>query len=122
MAAIVANNTLPFSVIFNPASVIGTLVTVCCIFFILVYFSLGTLVAENLSESSELTIGFIILITFVSMEIYNILLSFMTGSTYYPTNPAYYGNFWFCRGLNFLLAAISTVIVAYITRKDLENL
>lgn len=120
MVGIVAYQTLPFAAVFNVGTLFGNLVVVALVFFLLTY-ALHSVIDTKI-KSSTAVVALIAFMIFASIEVFNIILSLLTHSTYYPSNPTYYSNFWLSRGINLVLSFAATGIVAYITKADLNKL
>jgi hypothetical protein len=120
LAAMVAYGTLTFAQVFNIPMVLVTLFSVCIVFFIL-----STALHQMIIDKIQSRIGIGIYITiavFASIEIFNIIFSLATHTSYYPTDPAYYNNFWTSRLYNLVFSVASTGTGIYVTWKNLNTL
>jgi FtsH-binding integral membrane protein len=116
MVAIVSLGTLPFDVVFNIPTMLGSLVAICVIFFALSYILSRQIQKIDSKMGLVLYIAFAV---FASIELFNIFTAIVTRSVYYPSNPAFYGAFWTSRLFNLAISCAATGVVAYITKKDL---
>jgi FtsH-binding integral membrane protein len=120
MIVIVSAGTLTFSQVFNLPTILGTIVLVCVTFYLLSFF-LSHNVIEKIHSKTGLLL-YIAFAVFASIELFNIILSVLTHSTYYPSDPAFYRNFWISRLINLIISCVATSAVAYITQKNLNEL